>query len=232
MMMMTPLYDKQNRCIFCNHSFVSKSLRSRFVKLNTYDSDFCPNYKEAENNPIYYHVKVCPACGFSYTDDFSSYFPPETKEIIEKNVHAKWVPHSYGKERTIEKSIQTYKLSVYCGILKKEKHVTIAGLYMRIAWQYRYLHNEDQEQRFLTLALKEYANSYSTGDYQGKQMSDIKILYLLGEISRRLSDIDSAKKYFSKVIEQQSQSTEPTIVQMAKERWRDIKENVQKVSEK
>ncbi|WP_336864059.1 DUF2225 domain-containing protein [Peribacillus frigoritolerans] len=27
-------------------------------------------------NPLYYNIFVCPHCGFSYSEDFSRYFPP------------------------------------------------------------------------------------------------------------------------------------------------------------
>ena len=32
--------------------------------------------------------------------------------------------------------------------------------------------------------------SYSNGDYSGTQMSETKILYLIGELSRRIGDVE------------------------------------------
>jgi uncharacterized protein (DUF2225 family) len=97
-------------------------------------------------------------------------------------------------------------------------------MYMRLGWLYRSLENSEQEQRFMKLAIQEYGEAYSTQDYQGTHVSEVRILYLLGELSRRTEDIKEAGKYFSKVIEQQSRTTEKNIVEMAKERWREIRE--------
>ena len=62
----------------------------------------------------------------------------------------------------------------------------------------------------------------------GTQMSETRVLYLIAELSRRIGDVEYATRYFSKVIEKQSTSLEPKIVEMAKERWQEIRENKEK----
>lgn len=218
-----PLYDKKYECIFCKKTFSSKKVRSSFAKVSKYDTDFFPFYETEEGNPILYHIHVCPACGFSFSDDFSKYFPPGTKEIITEQVANRWVSHDYSSKRTIQQSIQTYKLGIYCGTLKKEKHIILAGMYMRTAWLYRKIGNKDQEQRFMKLAAGEYEESYFASDNQGTQTSTVRILYLIGELSWRTNNIETAVQYFSKVIESQKQTTESQIVEMAKERWYEIR---------
>ncbi len=143
------------------------------------------------------------ARGYSYSNDFSKYFPPLSKEQIQEKVCAKWVPHDFGGERTIRDAIKTYKLASYVATLKREKHVLIAGLYIRTAWLYRMLGNDEQENRFLKLAIHEYYESFSTEDYKRTQVSEVRILYLLGELSRRVGYLDQTIKYFSMVIERQ-----------------------------
>jgi uncharacterized protein len=221
------LFDKKCKCTICEHSFTSKKIRSRFVKLSHTDSDFCPTYYPPENNPVLYHILVCPNCGYSFSDDFSPYFPPNTKETIQERVSAHWVPQNFSEKRSVEDAIKTYKLSVYCASLKKEKHITIAGMYLRIAWLYRRNLNSEQEQRFMNLALREYIETYSTQDYQGTPVSEIRVLYLIGELYVRTGNLKESSKYFSKVIEQQTRTTEMRIVEMAKERWNEIRHNVE-----
>ena len=221
------LFDKKCKCSICNHSFTSKKIRSRFVKLSHTDSDFCPTYSPSENNPVLYHILVCPNCGYSFSDDFSPYFPPNTMETIQEKVSTHWVPQNFSEKRSVEDAIKTYKLSVYCASLKKEKHITIAGMYLRIAWLYRSMGNSEQEHRFINLALSEYQETYSTQDYQGTPVSEIRVLYLIGELYVRTGNIKESSKYFSKVIEQQKRTTEMRIVEMAKERWNEVRHNVE-----
>jgi uncharacterized protein len=77
-------------------------------------------------------------------------------EIIMEKVSSHWVPHHFSNERSIKVAINTYKLASYCGALKKENHIILAGICLRIAWLYRINKNKEQEERFLRFALKEY----------------------------------------------------------------------------
>lgn len=224
MTQLEPLYDKSYKCLMCEHSFTTKKVRSRFVKVLHFDTDFAPVYSEEFENPTLYYVNVCPNCGFSSTDEFSSYFPPGSKQELSNKVCNQWVPHDFSSERTVDDTIKTYKLGAYCSSLKKEKHIVSAGLYVRLAWIYRSKKNEPQEMRFLKLALNEYIESFSKGDFKGTQVSEDRLLYLIGELSRRTGNSQDAVRFFSKVIERQKQSLEPKIIQMAKDRWQEMRE--------
>ena len=219
-----PLFDRHVECLLCKQPFTTKQIRSRFIKVKEYDTDFCPTYADGSINALYYNIFVCPGCGFAFSKESPKYFAPGTKEEIIEKICSHWKPHSFSGERTIDDAIQTYKLAGYSASLKKEKHITIAGLFMRIAWLYRLKQNQEQETRFLKLARHEYEESYSVGDYSGTQVSDIRILYLAGEISRRVGEIPEAIKYFSSVLEKQKSAVETSIIQMARDRWAEIKE--------
>lgn len=219
-----PLYDKKCTCLMCEKKFTTKKVRSRFVKVKKYDTDFCPEYESTEANPMLYGVKVCPHCGFSFTKEFSSYFLPGTREEIEEKVCRNWKPQDFGKKRTMNEAINTYVLGAFCGTLKKEKHITIAGMYMRLAWLYRSLENEEQELRFSKLALTEYKESYSTADFQGTQMSEVRLLYILGELARRTHSYKESIQFFSKVVDKKNKTIELSIVEMARDRWYEVRE--------
>jgi len=219
-----PLYDKKYKCTMCEQPFTTKKVRSRFVKVLSYDTDFAPLYTSESVNPNLYYVNVCPTCGFSFTDEFSAYFPPGSDKVISDKICSQWVPHDFSRERTIQEAINTFKLGAYCSTLKKEKHIVTAGLYIRLAWLYRVLANEEQEMRFLKLALAQYTESFSTGDYSGTQVSELRLMYLIAELSRRTGNSQDAVRFFSRVIEKQRQSVEPQIIQMAKDRWQEMRE--------
>jgi uncharacterized protein len=217
-------FDRNIDCIHCKHKFTTKKLRSRFIKVTEYDTDFRPHYESDDVNPLFYNIFVCPECGFSFSDDFTKTFAPGTKQLIEEKVSSKWTSRHYGDERTIDDAINTYKLAGYCATLKKEKHIVSAGIYLRIAWLYRQKDNKEQEIRFLKLSRQEYLESYSTDDFKGTQVSEIRLFYLAGELSNRIGDIKGAAKYFSMVIEKQKQAVETKLVEMARERWQEIRD--------
>lgn len=227
-MEISPYYQKSIECLHCKKHFKTTKVRSKFVKVESYASDFQPNYQNKEINPLLYNIFVCDHCGFSSTEEFSKYFAPGVKDEIQEKIANKWVPRSYGNERSINDGIITYKLGIFCGTIKKEKFICIAGLALRTAWLYRIQHKYADERRFMEIARDRYNDSYSSGDYSGTQMSETRVLYLIAELSRRLGDVEYATRYFSKVIEKQSTSLEPKIVEMAKERWQEIREQKEK----
>ena len=52
----------------------------------------------------------------------------------------------------------------------------------------------------MKLARDYYMESYSTEDYSSTQMSAVRIMYMIAELSRRIGDIENATR-FSRVIE-------------------------------
>ncbi|MER2079314.1 DUF2225 domain-containing protein [Psychrobacillus psychrotolerans] len=227
-MELTPYYQKDIECLHCKQKFKTTKVRSKFIKVESHHTDFQPIYENKEINPLLYNIFVCEHCGFSFTDDFTKYFAPGVKEIIQEQISSNWVPRTYSNERSIEEGIMTYKLGILSGTLKKEKFVNMAGLALRTAWLYRLQDKQEEEIRFLEMARNRYAESYSNDDYNGTQMSESRMLYLIAELSRKIGDIEYATRYFSKVIEKQNSSLEPTIVEMAKDRWQEIRAQKEK----
>ncbi|WOV83432.1 DUF2225 domain-containing protein [Sporosarcina jeotgali] len=223
-MELTPFYDKKMSCLNCKEPFTTTRIRSRFSRVASTDTDFKPNYVDSEVNPLFYNIAVCPSCGFSFTDDFAPYFAPGTKEQIASVITAGWKPHSLSGKRTIEDAIAAYKLGYLSAMVKKEKSLTTAGITLRTAWLYRILEHHEEEQRFLTLARNLYEEAYSADDHAGTQMSESRVLYMVAELSWRTGDREKAVQYFSKIIETQRTSTEPQLIEMAKERWQEIRE--------
>ena len=222
-MEISPYYEKKVECLHCKKSFSTMKVRSKFIKVSATDTDFMPVYAEGDIPAMYYNVFVCEHCGFSFTEDFSRYFAPGTSEEIQSQITDKWVHHDFKGERTVFQAIQVYKLALICTDIKKEKHVAKAGLALRLAWFYRSLRNAGQEQRFLEIARNQYMESFSTEDYASTQMSATRIMYLVAELSRRVNDMENATRFFSKVIESQRAGGEAKVIEMAKERWEEMR---------
>ncbi|VEI08682.1 DUF2225 domain-containing protein [Kurthia zopfii] len=220
-MEITPYYDKQITCIHCKNNFNTTKIRKSTVKIVTSDTDFKSNYYSV--NPTLYNVFVCEHCGLAFTEDFSNYFPPGTQESLQRRICDHWTKHSFNGERSLNQAIQAYQLAIICGEIKKEKHVVLAGLALRTAWLYREQEKFDWEMRFLESARDEYIECYLHGDYRGTPMTEIRVLYLIGELSRRINDEETAIKHFSKVIEKQRTTNETRIIQMTKDIWQEMR---------
>lgn len=229
--LLTPLYDKKETCPNCKTTFTTKKIRSRFIKLDHSDTDFCPYYNDENINPLLYFVKVCPSCGYSYTDQFTAYFIEGTQDAIREGVTEKWVAHNFGGERSVSQAIQTYKLAFYCATLKNEKSIIIANLLLRLTWLCRKINDHNGEKRFTELALEHLNKAYLDAYYGNTaDMTEIRVLYLIGELNRRLGHYDQAVTHFSKVVDMQNNTLERKVVNLARQQWyaaRDEKRSMQ-----
>jgi Uncharacterized protein conserved in bacteria len=224
MQSLEPFYEKKMVCAFCGKSFSSLKVRSRFAIPYQIDSDFCPHFREGNYNPHFYFVNVCPECGFAFSDEFSDQFPLGSREIIDLKITKHWTKRNFGEVRDIHQALEAYKLAILAGSLKKEKNVVLAGLCLRLAWLYRTEKMLEQESRFLGLALNSYEESYLHSDFASTSMSELNIMFMIGELSRRLGQYSKAVSYFSKIIQHKDAKNEQKMVTKAREQWRLAKE--------
>ena len=219
--MLQPLYDKKINCPFCESNFTSKKVRSRFIKPQKVDSDFCPLFKDTDYNPLFYYVLICPHCGFSFTEEFTKYFSQSVKDKVHKEITIKKDKNlDYCSERDYEKAVSSYKLAIYCAELVKEKHIVFAHLCLRLAWIYRGKGKREEELRFLKLSLSQYEKSYFNSDFDPEKVPELQILYMIGELNRRLGNFSEAVKYFSIVTEHDDKSRYMKYVNHSREQWK------------
>jgi uncharacterized protein len=214
------LYDKKCSCLHCGTAFTTKRVRSGALAMLKRDSDFCTYYKEQSLNPIRYTVAVCPQCGFAFTDQFAPRLSPAHKKLVAERIAAKWTRKDLGAERSPAEAIAAYKLAIYAAELTGQAHSVKAGLYLRLAWLYRF-EGDAEEQRCLQQAVDEYEQSYIHSDYAlgDKDMSEVRLLYLIGELMRRVGQYDKAIHYFSKVLAFRGRTIETGMLQMAQDQW-------------
>ncbi|WP_103105771.1 DUF2225 domain-containing protein [Brevibacillus reuszeri] len=227
------LYDKNCRCRHCEATFTTKRIRSGTLTMVKRDSDFYTTFTEQSLNPIYYTVSVCPQCGFAFSDQFRDKLAPWQKQVVDEQISAKWTPKDFGHIRTLGEAIVSYKLAIYAAELTDQPHAVKAGLYLRLAWLYRSQENTDEEIRFIDMAVDEYEQSYIHTDYlrSDKEMSEVRLLYLIGELYRRLEKFDLAIKYFGKALAFRNHTIESGIIRMAQDQWQVAREEYREKKE-
>jgi hypothetical protein len=215
-----PLFQTTIKCTFCENSFKSSRVRPSFKKSSRTDTDFYMQYKDI--NPEHYVVRVCPRCGYACTENFSEKWTNQQRTLFEDRVLSNWSTREYGGERSWEEALQTYKLALICAQLKNEKERVISGLLHHIAWLYREKGDEAQEKRFLQFALDSYIKVYET---EGMDLNNARLMYLLGELSRRLGHYNEAVKWFARIINDKK-IMDAGMIRSAREQWTQTREDM------
>lgn len=214
------LYDKIVDCPVCNNQFKTKKVRRSRLRLIKRDEDFLSYY--VGENPLKYKIYVCPNCGYAAKESRFNSISSKDKEIIARNISAKWKKRSYGGNRTIEDAILTYKLAIYIGQLLEYGKVELGLLALGTAWLYRMKDGQEEEIRFLRLA----EGLLQEGYYKETliNIDELRLAYLIGEINRRLGDEEIALKWFNTVLSNPSIKLNTVIEKMTRQQWRLIRE--------
>jgi len=167
-------------------------------------------------------VRVCPYCGFAFTENSVKKLTEPQRKIIMEKVTSQWKFKDYGGVRTWEDALYTYKMAVACGQLIQEKERVMAGLLHHIAWLYRYKNDEAQEKRFLELALNAYTRVYET---ESDSLDNARLMYLLGELNRRLKRYPEAIKWFGRVINDKK-IMDSAMIQASRAQWAVTREDM------
>ncbi|MDF2924059.1 MAG: hypothetical protein K0R57_2973 [Paenibacillaceae bacterium] len=216
-----PIYQIKVNCICCGYEFETSRVRPSFKKATGTDSDFNVRYKLT--NPDYYVVRVCPQCGFSTTESFSDKLAADHKSEFELRVRVNWTAKDYGGQRTWEDALQTYKLALLCAQIKGEKDRVMSGLLHHIAWLYREKGDKEQENRFLQFALDSYVLVYENEG--SPEVNNARLMYLIGELNRRIGNYYEAVRWFSRVINDK-QIMDSAMIRASREQWAETRENM------
>ncbi|MGG1312222.1 MULTISPECIES: DUF2225 domain-containing protein [Cohnella] len=223
---MEPLYQSKITCICCGSTFLTSRVRPSFKRPVRTDSDFCAYFDAV--NPDFYVVRVCPYCGFASTENFNQHLNDKQKYAYLEKLGRQWKARNYGGARTLEEAMECYKLALLCAQAVNESDRVIAGLLHHIAWLYRYEEKKDQEDRFLQFALDAYVRVY---EGERESLNNARLLYLIGELNRRLGKPREAVRWFSRVIHDKS-ITDSAMIRASREQWAAIREEfVQKGQE-
>lgn len=210
------LFDKEVKCPVCDFKFKAKSVKVNAPRTISKDSDFFIRYNVV--NPYFYDVWLCPSCGYAAMKlDFpkiKSYQLP----LIQQNITTKWRGKNYPEFYDENIAIERYKLALLNSVVMEGKDSTKAMICLKTAWMYRLIDDKANENIFLTRAFDGFNRAYQTEDFPIYGLQRFSLLYLLGELCRRLEKNDEALQWFSKVI------TNPTATQKVKDMARDMRD--------
>ncbi|KPU43320.1 hypothetical protein OXPF_27610 [Oxobacter pfennigii] len=218
------LYKKEFTCPVCENKFQSSVVRNSMVRLAKRDTDLFRYYKNI--NPYYYEIKVCPRCGFAFSEHSTLGLDYEVKKNFYNSVSKHWNSVDYCGERSLKEAIATFKLALLAAQITNEK-LSVRGNYcLRLCWLNRLDENHEEEMRFMKSAFSAFEESYQTEDNKGiKVMKPEVMLYMLGELSFRLQNYADTKKWFSIALGECTKNPfiDAKIKDIIRDRWMDIK---------
>ncbi|MBA1334883.1 MAG: hypothetical protein HPY66_0504 [Firmicutes bacterium] len=211
------LYQVKMNCPVCGVEFRTTRVKTSRSIVESRDADFCLHYKF--ENPMLYEAVVCPMCGYSSIyNSFSSIDEKDVNRIFE-GIGRKWKQRDLGGRRTLDDALDAYKLVLICSQLRRDKRPgTFAQICLRLAWINRYKEDRAEEKRFLQYALEHYREAYQHERLMDKS-DEIAVIYLIGELNRRLGHYNDAIKWFSQVVSHEARHNKPIIEKMAREQW-------------
>ncbi len=219
---MEPLYQSKIECICCERTYMTSKVRPSFKRAVNSDSDFCGYYK-AEVNPDFYVVRVCPYCGFASTENGMGRLSDQQKTLYNDKIGFRWESRDYSGERSAKIAMVTYKLALLSAQAIGEKDRVLAGILHHIAWLYRYESNLDEEKRFLRFALQAYVRVYEA---EGVALNNAKLMYLIGELNRRVGEVNDAVRWFSRVVNDKK-IVDAAMIRASREQWQLIREEME-----
>jgi uncharacterized protein len=221
------LYDSTVACPVCQNSFQARSVKSSAYRRQKSDSDLFIRYSLI--NPYFYEVYLCNVCGYAAMKTDFEKIRDYQIELIQKKISPRWQGRRYPDVYDSEIAIERYKLALLNSVVMEAKTSRKALTCLRLAWMYRLVEDDKNEQMFLSQALEGFNDAFMNEDFPICGMDKYTMMYLIGELNRRTGKLDDANQWFSKLL------TTPSVPQKIKDLTRDqrdlIKEEQSKAME-
>ncbi|KUO74074.1 MAG: hypothetical protein APF77_23075 [Clostridia bacterium BRH_c25] len=219
------LYSKKVTCPICGKQFSSMKAKVNSCKVKTKDEDFCTHYEDL--NPLYYEIFVCPFCAYSATENSFGEIDEKEVDLLKKAFSGRTVGRSFCTERSLNDAIAACKLAIHTAELRNAKASVLAGLCLKLAWLYRFA-GDKQEEKFLQYALQNYMEAFDKEELPIGNLNEISMMYLLGELSRRVGKFNEAIVWFGKAVASPERRENPRIEKLTREQWVLAKEQYRK----
>lgn len=221
------LYDLTVSCPVCENVFQARQVKSSAYRMQKKDSDFFIRYSLI--NPYFYEVYLCNVCGYAALKADFEKIREYQIEAVRKKITPRWQGRRYPEIYDADIAIERFKLSLLNSVVMEAKSSRKALNCLRLAWIHRLKEDTNNEQLFLKQAFDGFNDAYMNEDFPICGMDKFTLMYLLGELLRRLGNFDEANLWFSKVI------TTPGAPQKIKDMARDqrdlIKEEESEIME-
>lgn len=229
--MSAALWNKKLACPFCNAEFETTRLRASAIRIKEKFTDFGSGFEGI--SPYFYSITACPSCSIAArNEEFEKFMPGYEPKLMEvsKKLKGKAGNHEafHVGELTAEQAVKRHELAITMHQFRAHSDAgELAGLYMHIAWIYRSNGNPEPERKALAQAAVAYQEFYEKGNKLPEKLGEPGILYLIGEINRRIGNVKEARSYFSRALTSKELGAFPNIENMLREGMLTAKDQLQ-----
>ncbi|MGE5403515.1 MAG: DUF2225 domain-containing protein, partial [Candidatus Saccharibacteria bacterium] len=176
------LFDKRIVCPVCDKLFDVKMLRNSRLRLQKVEPDFRQSYEEIE--PMWYMPFVCPHCLYAdLNTTFNQVSDAARKAILKESPELrKQISFSFSQPRTIDEVLIAYYLILHWLESAKPDVNGLAKIWLRLAWLYRDLQEEEPARLATDQAYDYYKQTYEKSRGLSQEQEQ-RLAILLGELS-------------------------------------------------
>ena len=196
------LYDKKISCPVCDNEFTVKAIKTSSYKMKSRDSDFFIRYELI--NPYFYDVWLCNSCGYAAMKSDFLKIRSYQKDDVLNNISSRWKGREYPVPYDIDIAIERYKLSLLNYFYMDARDSQKAMNCLKLSWMYRLKEDEENEQLYLKEVLEGFKEAYFNEDFPIFGMKRFTVMYLIGELNRRVKNDKDALLWFGNVITAQA----------------------------
>lgn len=215
-----PFYERNYTCPICQMNFNSLAVRRSAVTVQKRESDFHPIY--LESNPLHYSIIVCPVCKYAANKQtFTTELPIElVVQLGQALLKLDTRNTEFTKERDLDTVLESFQLAIRTAQLKKIGSGELAALIHAAAWICREANNAELERAYLDQALKYYLQAYENSSGNIGSLSEVQIVYLIGELNLRAGDHSAAIHWFNRAFSHVDMKQAPTLEKQIRKQWK------------
>ena len=217
-------FTVEKPCPVCGESTRVVKTKSKLIVDST-DEDFCVHYKNF--NPYLYKIWFCENCGYAADEKtFLGSMSVIHKRKLKEFLDSRKLNMQFVEERGVPDAVAAYKLAVFFAEMTDQSLAKQAGLYLGLAWIYRYSGEQEKELEMMHKAAEMYDLSLMKERYPQNGMSDDTVLYLIGAIYYRLKDYEKSTQYLSRLIGDQSlRDRDIQLYKRSRDLWQNVRED-------
>lgn len=223
-----PFYERNYICPICQMNFSSLAIRRSAAALEKRESDYQPIYKDL--NPLHYSIIVCPVCKYAANkQSFAAELPAHLSvQLGQALLKMDTRNTEFRKERDLDTVLESFQLAIRTAQLKKSGPGELAALIHAAAWICREANNTELERAYLDQALKYYLLAYENSSENIGKLSELQIMYLIGELNLRVGEYASAIRWFNRTYSHVDIKQNASLEKLLREQWQTANELNQK----